>query len=192
VDFTHDVLKADDDPYGDDNYRNSSDDDDSLIADSSSDEEEDDTYSEEGKVDDDAGFIATRSVRKSTPTRRMNQYKEAQQHVLSQYAIKHQEYNTHEALAYALVIMQLREREIAYAKHATQHVITYSLKKGMEKFSDKARNATLDEMKQLVDRVAFTPVDVSSLRRNAEKLLNLYFFDRKKRWRSQGKTLRKW
>jgi len=42
--------------------------------------------------------------------------------------------------------------------HATQHVITYSLKQGIAKFGEAAKQAAMKEMKQLHDRECFMPI----------------------------------
>jgi len=42
--------------------------------------------------------------------------------------------------------------------YATQHVITYSLKKGITKFGEAAKQEAMKEMKQLHDKECFKPI----------------------------------
>jgi hypothetical protein len=42
-------------------------------------------------------------------------------------------------------------------------VVTYSLKKHIEKFGEKARQASLNEIKQRYDRECFKPIKYDSL-----------------------------
>ena len=48
-------------------------------------------------------------------------------------------------------------------EHRQQHVVTYSLKAGINKFCDKAKASAHTEMKQLHDRSCFRPVHKGSL-----------------------------
>jgi hypothetical protein len=52
---------------------------------------------------------------------------------------------------------------ISQTQHQEQFVITYSLKKGIQKFGEQGRQSALKEMKQLHDRECFKPVKKESL-----------------------------
>ena len=43
-------------------------------------------------------------------------------------------------------------------EHGSQFVVTYSLKKGIDTFGDRGKDAALKEMKQLHDRECFKPI----------------------------------
>jgi len=38
-------------------------------------------------------------------------------------------------------MMQFKEKEVVQIKHATQHLVTYSLQRGIKKFGNKGREA---------------------------------------------------
>jgi hypothetical protein len=58
-----------------------------------------------------------------------------------------------EAKVIAMIMCRFNERIIKHElKYGEQFVVTYSLKRGIEKFGEKARQAGLNEMKQLYDR----------------------------------------
>ena len=76
-----------------------------------------------------------------------------------------------EARVLAMIICQFNERmdissvpadskEVEFAK---QFITTHSLKKGLHKFGKKGRVSALKEMKQLLDRKCFHPIDVKSM-----------------------------
>ena len=81
------------------------------------------------------------------------------------------EYTTMEAKVLAMIMCQFNERMEAHsilddskeARFAKQFVVTYSLKKGLQKFGQKGRLSVLKEMKQLLDRKCFHPIDVKSM-----------------------------
>ena len=80
------------------------------------------------------------------------------------------EYETKYAIVYAHVMTQIRDRASGILmSHGTQHVVTYSLKKGLEKFGERGRQATLKEMQQLHDRECFKPIDVKTLTESERK-----------------------
>ena len=51
-----------------------------------------------------------------------------------------------------------KHMEHVVEEHRQQHVVTYSLKAGINKFGDQARASAHQEMKQLHDRSCFRPV----------------------------------
>ena len=66
--------------------------------------------------------------------------------------------------------------------HGTQCVITYSLKKGIQKFGDKGRQAALKEMKQIHNGECFKPIHKETLNPTERKqaLESLMFLTEKK------------
>jgi len=56
----------------------------------------------------------------------------------------------------ATTVLHVRDAPII---HASQHVITYSLKQGIAKFGETVKQAAMKEMKQLHDRECFMPID---------------------------------
>ena len=69
------------------------------------------------------------------------------------------EYTNTEALVMAIIMQSVEERfNLSTIEHGTQHLLTYSLKKGIEKFKDRGTKAALKDMKQLHDRECFKPI----------------------------------
>jgi FKBP-type peptidyl-prolyl cis-trans isomerase len=61
--------------------------------------------------------------------------------------------------------MYLRDKvEVEPCHVQTQHVVTYSLKKGVKKFREKAKEAAIKEMQQMIDRECFEPVHQEELK----------------------------
>lgn len=48
-------------------------------------------------------------------------------------------------------------------QHEHQFLVTYSLKKGIQKVGEKGRESTLEEMKQMHDQDCFEPIDITTL-----------------------------
>ena len=68
-------------------------------------------------------------------------------------------YNYDEARVLATVITTFNKHmECVVEEHRQQHVVTYSLKAGINKFGDQAKSSAHEEMKQLHDRSCFRPV----------------------------------
>ena len=68
-------------------------------------------------------------------------------------------YNHDEARVLATVITTFNEHmECIVEEHGQQHVATYSLKAGINKFGDRAKASAHKGMKQLHDRLCFRPV----------------------------------
>ena len=59
-----------------------------------------------------------------------------------------------EAKVLAMIVCQINEHVVKTPKvvHSTQCVVTHSLKKGIQKFGEKGKQAELKETKQLHDR----------------------------------------
>jgi hypothetical protein len=82
-----------------------------------------------------------------------------------------------------MIISKIEEKmqEIRFER-GDQHVITYSLKKGIKKFGDLAIEAAQKEMKQMVKRKCFDPISKAGLN-EAERqhaLESLIFLSEKK------------
>ena len=68
-------------------------------------------------------------------------------------------YKHDEARVLATVITTFNEHmECIVEEHGQQHVVTYSLKAGINKFGDQAKVSVHKEMKQLHNRSCFRPV----------------------------------
>ena len=75
-------------------------------------------------------------------------------------------YNHDEARVLATVITTFNKHmECVVEEHRQQHVVTHSLKVGINKFGDQAKASAHKEMKQLHDRSCFRPVHKCSLNR---------------------------
>ena len=94
------------------------------------------------------------------------------------------EYTAAEAKVLAMITCQINEHMAKTPKviHGTQCVITYSLKKGIQKFGEKGKQAALKEMKQLHNRECFKPIRKESLNPTEHKqaLESLIFLTKKK------------
>ena len=68
-------------------------------------------------------------------------------------------YNLLEAKVLATIMIHLKEKVEARAiTHGVQMVVTYTLKKAIQKFGDRARASALKEMEQLHERSCFEPI----------------------------------
>ena len=68
-------------------------------------------------------------------------------------------YNHDKARVLVTVITTFNKHmECVIEEHRQQHVVTYSLKAGINKFGDQAKASAHKEMKQLHDRSCFRPV----------------------------------
>jgi hypothetical protein len=84
------------------------------------------------------------------------------------------EYTLEEAKIMMMIIGKIEEtmQEIR-VESGDQHVITYSLKKGIKKFGDPAREAAQKEMKQMVDRRCFDPTSKAGLNEVERRVINI-------------------
>jgi hypothetical protein len=64
----------------------------------------------------------------------------------------------------------------------SQHVVTYSLNKGIKKFGEKAKEAAIKEMQQMIDRECFEPVHQEELKEIEKQhaMKSLIFLSEKK------------
>ena len=108
------------------------------------------TQAQENPIQDESNHRRSNQVKKKT--HRMREYRAGLQHThLIPEARSSIEYSSEEAFTYAYTIKQLQEGEVLQIKHATQHLVTYSLQRGIKKFGNKGHEAALSEMKQLHD-----------------------------------------
>ena len=72
-----------------------------------------------------------------------------------------------------------RTKKIVYG---SQHIVTYSLQKGIKKFGQRGRDSAFKEMKQMKDRDCFEPIHKSSLNETERKRVmeSLIFLTEKK------------
>jgi hypothetical protein len=99
------------------------------------------------------------------------------------------EYDPEDAIALAIIICHFRDhldpssiRCEQSKEDATQFVITYSLNKGLKKFGARGEQSVMKEMKQLVDRECFNPIEFNSLTpsEKAKALESLIFITEKR------------
>jgi Reverse transcriptase (RNA-dependent DNA polymerase) len=80
------------------------------------------------------------------------------------------EYDLQEAKMFAMVISHIREKiKTRRQKIEVQHVITYSLNKGLKKFGPRAEEVAVKEMQQMIDRDCFEPIHRSELNETEQK-----------------------
>lgn len=98
-----------------------------------------------------------RGTRERRPPTRLN---------LLQAGDEQRSYKTEEAGALATIISQMNERmAVTNFVQGDQHVVTYSLKKGIEKFGRKGEEAIAKEINQQIERKCFVPVKVEDITR---------------------------
>jgi len=122
---------------------------------------------------------ATRSGRVSRPPTRMNllnvEYNQGQTYgqvdaPLLPKPAEVFEYTATEARVLAMIMLQLEERlDVSSMESGSQFLVTYSLKKGIEKFGEQGRASALKEMKQLHDRECFQPIRAETLNKEESK-----------------------
>jgi hypothetical protein len=144
-------------------------------------EEEDDPRENPSEVPPIMGATRSRQTRRSgrarRDTERMQSYKEqltersARREAAFMQAAEDKvvpPYDAAEARVLAMLIDQISQRLNAshHEQHTitgVQHLVTYSLNKGIKKFGQRGRAAAEKEMRQLHDRDCFRPIDVNSL-----------------------------
>jgi hypothetical protein len=91
-------------------------------------------------------------------------------------------YDEDEAKVIAMIMTQFNERVTTTVVPGQQHLVTYSLKKGLERFGERGTIATQKEMQQLIDRKCFVPIRKSDLNETEMKraLESLIFITEKK------------
>jgi hypothetical protein len=79
-------------------------------------------------------------------------------------------YSAEEAIVLASIITEFNERFTESTTiQGSAFTTTYSLKKGLERFGDRGKEATLKEMRQLHDRRCFHPINKSTLNATEKK-----------------------
>ena len=142
-----------------------------------------DDHNEVEITDDDGGEHTEhpqdnirRSTRASVPPRVMNikstkgktYSSNAQQTTSSSETMQ---YSKEQARVIATVMQTITDRleKKRKIKHGKQFVVTYSLKKGIAKFGQRGKDATMKEMRQLHDRDCWYPVKKSDLNKTEYK-----------------------
>ena len=104
----------------------------------------------------------TRSNRAVRPPEKLNLYQNHYCHLLTQGHVD-SNYDFMTAQVAANVINQFNMAAINNTHKHHAFVETYSLKRGIKTFGQRAKDAAFGEMKQLHERAAFVPIDVSKL-----------------------------
>ena len=116
------------------------------------------TQAQDNPIQDESNHRRSSQAKKKT--HRMREYRAGIQHTqLIPEARSSIEYSSEEAFTYAYTMTQLKEGEFLQIKHATQHLVTYSLQRGIKKFGNKGHEAALSEMKQLHELECFKPIN---------------------------------
>jgi hypothetical protein len=92
-------------------------------------------------------------------------------------------YDAAEARVIAMIMTQLNERAIATrSEQGLQHLVTYSLSKGIEVFGKRGVDATQSEMRMMLNRTCFVPIKKCDLNETEKKraLESLIFLTEKK------------
>jgi len=120
-----------------------------------------------------------RSTRMPSVSERLQSYRQQTGKNYNQYMTEILSYTLADARVLATIMIHVRD---APSIHATQHVITYSLKQGIAKYGEAARQAAMKEMKQLHDRECFMPIDPKTMSTTEKKrvLESLIFLTEKK------------
>ena len=80
------------------------------------------------------------------------------------------EYDSEMGIVLAMIICTLNERQVnRKVKVGVQNVVTHTLNQAMKKWGEKASDAALKEMKQLLDRKCFVPIHADSLSEEERK-----------------------
>ena len=94
------------------------------------------------------------------------------------------EYNLEEAKVLAMIMCQFNDRMTKQERivYRLQHIVTYSLQKGIKKFGQRGRDSAYKEMKQLNDRKCFNLIHKLSLNKTEKKRVmeSLIFITKKK------------
>ena len=104
-------------------------------------------------------------------------------------------YNHDEARVLATVITPFNEHmKHIVEKHGQQHVVTYSLKAGINKLGDQVKASAHKEMKQLHSRSCFKPVHKHSINKTKKQraMESLPFLTEKRDKMIKILTLCKW
>jgi hypothetical protein len=133
-----------------------------------------------------APMTTTRSGRMVRAPTKLNLH---QCHLQTQ-AIQPEEYSIDTAKVIAKHMCELNTIVLNGGHKHHSFVETYSLKKGLQKFGEKGHDAAFGEMKQLHDRQAFKPVNISTLSQEEKRraLDSLIFLVEKRDGRVKART----
>lgn len=136
--------------------------------------EEEEQIPEEEEVHDEEGLEEPEEPEEEDPdggdnhwhyvTRSGRGIKTPARYAMAQLAYKQQFYQEEDAKTLAIIMCQVQEKvNTPHGTKGHQFIQTYSLMKAVKKFGGKAKQAALDEMKQLHDRVVFEPISLSEM-----------------------------
>ena len=120
---------------------------------------DDDDEEDEPAAEAAGPAVVTRSGRAVTAPQRLNLH---QSHLPTQ-SVEPEEYDPAYARVIANFVCELNAMQLNSQHKHHSHLVTYSLQKGLKQFGERGYDAAYGEMKQLHQRKAFAPVDVSSL-----------------------------
>ena len=171
---TPETTELDDDAAGNDEHDNNEQVDD--------DEQEQDEQSEQPQQPElRRSGRATRQTKNYEPSMTGKSYGQSHAQVPSKR--ESMEYSSREARVLATIMCQFNERmSRKVTKHGDQFVVTYSLKKGIQKFGERGRASAFKEVKQLHDRECFRPIHRNSMNETEKKraLESLIFLTEKR------------
>jgi hypothetical protein len=83
---------------------------------------------------------------------------------MNQTGMVEMEYDLQGAKMFVMLIMYLRDKRVVERQEVhSQHVITYSLNRGVNKFGSRAEAAAMKEIQQMIDRECFDPIHHNGL-----------------------------
>ena len=152
----------------------------------------DDSESEEEKEEEEPVRRSTRArqeVERFVPTFE-RQYPKQYNHLNAQ-TMKKTEYDTDIAKVAAMYMDSLNETSIQAEETGKSFLETYNLRKGIQKFGERGREAAHKEMKQLHDRVCFRPINPGTMTETERKraLESLIFLTEKKTGEVKARTV---
>ncbi|KAG7371066.1 reverse transcriptase RNA-dependent DNA polymerase [Nitzschia inconspicua] len=153
--------------------------------DSDQEEEEKEEEEEEQELNEN-DIKCTRSGRTSRPPSRFNMI----QCTLPTQAVKPLEYSEINARVIATVMCHMNDKLINPKNvKAQQFVQTYSLMSGIKKFGEKGKEAAIDEVKQLHDRIVFRPIRIEDMTQLEKEraMESLIFLTEKRDGRLKGR-----
>ncbi len=172
---------------------------------SNGDEEEEEELQEEAQVPDDPALQDEEGVDEPEEepdpdgednhwhyvTRSGRGVRTPARYAMAQLAYKQQFYHEEDAMVLAIIMCQVQEKvNTPHGTKGHQFIQTYSLMKAVKKFGSKAKQAALDEMKQLHDRVVFEPISLQDMEPMEMKraLESLMFLTEKRDGRIKART----
>jgi hypothetical protein len=161
-----------------------------LLANDSDDEDDDDGNDDEDNVEQPPQPDPTANEGNRTRSGRQVRQPERYSHLQTQ-VIEAEEYTTDHAkiIAQTMCYFNAAMHDSTHKHHS--FVETYSLKRGIKTFGDRAQDAADAEMRQLHDRTVFAPIDVSKLTPKERKhaMESLLFLVEKRDGTIKGRTV---